>query len=129
MPVALRTLADGPLLYELSGRGGHLAALIVDEIRAANEIQIALPMPQTASLRKLARDMVQKPALDLDLNDWAEQVGVNRSTFTRRFRGETGPSFGMAAAAHAAHADPAGQRRRLRQAAVTAGYRKYQCAT
>lgn len=125
LDVTLRALASGPLLYDLDGRGGHLAALVVDEIRRAAEIQIALPMPQTASLRKLARDLIQKPALDLDLDGWAGHVGVSRSTFTRRFRNETGLSF-------------AEWRRRLRmlhtltlqadgvplrQAALKAGYR------
>jgi AraC-like DNA-binding protein/quercetin dioxygenase-like cupin family protein len=93
LDVALRALASGPLLYDTAGRGGHLAALVVDEIVGATEIQVALPMPQAPRLRKLARDMVQKPALDLDLDGWAEHVGVSRSTFTRRFRSETGLSF------------------------------------
>jgi len=125
LDVALRALASGPLLYDRDGRGGHLAALVVDEICRAPEIQIALPMPQTAPLRKLARELIQKPALDLDLDGWAEHVGVSRSTFTRRFRHETGLSF-------------AEWRRRLRmlhtltlqadgiplrQAALAAGYR------
>lgn len=93
LDVTLRALASGPLLYDPDGRGGHLAALIVEEIGTAAEIHVALPMPQTPRLRKLARDMVQKPALGLDLDGWAEQVGVSRSTFTRRFRSETGLSF------------------------------------
>jgi len=93
LDVALRALASGPLLYDPAGRGGHLAALIVEEIVGAAEIHVALPMPQAPRLRKLARDMVQKPALGLDLDGWAEQVGVSRSTFTRRFRSETGLSF------------------------------------
>lgn len=125
LDVSLRALASGPLLYDLGGRGGHLAALIVDEIREASEIQIALPMPQTPPLRKLARDMIQKPALAHDLDGWAEQAGVSRSTFTRRFRGETGLSFAewrrrlrmLHTLTLQANGVP------LRQAAVTAGYR------
>lgn len=125
LEVALRSLANGPLLYGLDGRGGHLAALIVDEIREASEIQIALPMPQTSSLRKLAREMIQKPSLALDLDSWAEHVGVSRSTFTRRFRGETGLSFAewrrrlrmLHTLTLQANGVP------LRQAAMTAGYR------
>jgi len=125
LDVSLRALASGPLLYDLGGRGGHLAALIVDEIREANEIQIALPMPQTPPLRKLARDMIQKPALAHDLDGWAEQTGVSRSTFTRRFRSETGLSFAewrrrlrmLHTLTLQANGVP------LRQAAATAGYR------
>ncbi|KUL94083.1 hypothetical protein DK26_20470 [Bosea sp. WAO] len=93
LDVALRALASGPELYDVEGRGGHLAALVVEEIRDATEIQIALPMPQNPRFKKLCRDMVQKPALDLDLDGWADAVGVSRSTFTRRFRSETGLSF------------------------------------
>jgi AraC-like DNA-binding protein/quercetin dioxygenase-like cupin family protein len=125
LDIALRSLASGPLLYDADGRGGHLAALVVDEIARAKEIHIALPLPQTMRLRQLCRDMIQKPSLALDLDGWARHAGVSRSTFTRRFRAETGLSF-------------AEWRRRLRmlhtltlqadgvplrQAARTAGYR------
>ncbi|WP_069878195.1 helix-turn-helix domain-containing protein [Bosea sp. BIWAKO-01] len=125
LDVAMKSLATGPLLYDVAGRGGHLAALVVDEIAKAPEIHIALPMPHAMRLRKLCRDMIQKPSLDLDLDGWAQHVGVSRSTFTRQFRSETGLSF-------------AEWRRRLRmlhtltlqadgvplrQAARTAGYR------
>ena len=34
------------------------------------------------------------PGLDHDIDAWAEQVGVSRRTLTRRFREETGLSFG-----------------------------------
>lgn len=125
LDVALKALAAGPLLYDLDGRGGHLAALVVDEIMRATEIHIALPMPQTRRLRQLCRDMIQKPALDLDLDEWSQHVGVSRSTFTRRFRGETGLSFAewrrRLRMLHTLTLQADGMP--LRQAAKAAGYR------
>lgn len=125
LDVALKALASGPLLYDLDGRGGHLAALVVDELVHAAEIHIALPMPQARKLRQLCRGMIQKPSLDLDLDGWAEHVGVSRSTFTRRFRAETGLSFAewrrRLRMLHALTLQADGLP--LRQAAKTTGYR------
>ncbi|QCI64120.1 helix-turn-helix transcriptional regulator [Phreatobacter stygius] len=125
LDIALRALAAGPLLYDLGGRGGHLAALITDEITKAAEIQIALPVPQNKTLRKLCRELIQTPSLALDLDGWSDRIGVSRSTFTRRFRAETGLSFAewrrRLRMLHALtlRADGAP----LRLAAQTAGYR------
>ncbi|GGC70159.1 transcriptional regulator [Chelatococcus reniformis] len=125
LDVALRSLADGPLLYDEDGRGGHLAALAAEEIALAPEIRIALPMPHSVRLRKLCRALMQTPSLGHDLDDWAEQVGVSRSTFTRSFRAETGLSFAewrrRLRMLHALTLQAEGAS--LRAAARTAGYR------
>jgi len=93
LDVCLRSLADGPLLYDVDGRGGHLATLAIEEVVGAAEMEIALPLPRSSRLRNLSRELIQNPALGFDLDDWSEKVGVSRSTFTRRFRSETGLSF------------------------------------
>lgn len=93
LDITLRALMNEPALYDLDGRGGHLEALIVDELRKAPETLIALPMPETPKLRKLCRSLMETPSLGHDIDEWARTVGVSRSTLTRRFRSETGLSF------------------------------------
>jgi len=94
LDIALVTLADEPILYDVAGRGGHLAALVLDEIDRAPDTPFALPLPQDSRLRRLCRALIDDPGLDGGIDAWAEAVGVSRRTLTRRFREETGLSFG-----------------------------------
>jgi AraC-like DNA-binding protein len=38
--------------------------------------------------------IIENPGLAFDIDAWADQIGVSRRTLTRRFRDETGLSFG-----------------------------------
>src|SRR6202789_3670942 len=58
---ALVALAAEPPAYDLAGRGGHLAALILDEICRAPAAQFALPLPADRRLRPLARRLIGNP--------------------------------------------------------------------
>ncbi|HYG89190.1 MAG TPA: helix-turn-helix transcriptional regulator [Azospirillum sp.] len=94
LDAALVALASEPILYDVTGRGGHLAALVLDEIDRAPDTPFALPLPQDPRLRRLCRALIDDPGLDGGIDTWAEEVGVSRRTLTRRFREETGLSFG-----------------------------------
>lgn len=91
---ALEALSAEPLLYDEAGRGGHLAALILDEIARAPETALTLPLPRDPRLRRICDALLKDPALDIDLDGWAEHAGASRRTLTRGFRAETGMSFG-----------------------------------
>lgn len=93
LDVSLRALAEEPPLYDLEGRGAHLEALLLDEIGRAPETMFALPLPTNRRLRKLCRALLETPALESDIDEWASTIGVSRSTLTRSFRTETGLSF------------------------------------
>ncbi|WP_431858182.1 AraC family transcriptional regulator [Azospirillum sp.] len=94
LDATLVALAAEPTLYDLTGRGGHLAALVLDEIARAPDTPFALPLPRDARLRRLCRALIDDPGLDGGIDAWAEGVGMSRRTLTRRFREETGLSFG-----------------------------------
>jgi AraC-like DNA-binding protein len=94
LDAALQALADEPVLYDPEGRGPHLAALILYEIAHAPATPFALPLPSDRRLRKLCQALIEVPALSHDIDAWAREVGVSRRTLTRRFRNETGLSFG-----------------------------------
>ena len=95
LEAALTALADEPVLYDTKGRGGHLAALVLDEIKRAPITPLALPLPRDARLRRLCQELIDTPGLSLDIDGWADRVGLSRRTLTRRFREETGLSFGL----------------------------------
>jgi AraC-like DNA-binding protein len=85
-------LAQEQVRYDEAGRGGHLAALILDEIRRSVEAPLALPMPGDPRLGALAKALIADPALDRDLDDWAREIAMSRRNLTRLFRAQTGLS-------------------------------------
>lgn len=94
LEATLVALSAEPALYDEHRRGGHLAALALDEIARAPETPFALAVPADARLRKLARALIANPGSSLNLDGWCDRIGVSRRTMTRLFRRQTGLSFG-----------------------------------
>ncbi|KAB1074452.1 AraC family transcriptional regulator [Methylobacterium planeticum] len=94
LAAALAALTGEPVLYDEAGRGGHLAALVLDEIARAPETPLTLPLPDDLRLRRVCVGLIDDPASPLDLDAWAWQAGLSRRTLTRGFRQETGLSLG-----------------------------------
>jgi AraC-like DNA-binding protein len=97
LEAALVALSAEPPAYDTTGRGGHLASLILDEITRAPTTPFALPVPADRRLRQLAQRLIEHPGSPLDIDHWANEVGVSRRTLTRVFRAQTGLSFGALA--------------------------------
>lgn len=94
LDMLIRALGEEPVDYDLRGRGGHLAALIADEIARAPVARLALPMPRDRRLHALCQSVAANPGARVPLDTLAETAGMSRRSLTRRFRGETGMSFG-----------------------------------
>jgi AraC-like DNA-binding protein len=94
LQACLVALADEKPDYDERGRGGHLAAMVLDEIVRAPTTPFALPVPADPRLARLARALIREPGSTRDLDQWADATGVSRRTLTRLFRRETGLSFG-----------------------------------
>ena len=128
LAAALVALTEEPVLYDEAGRGGHLAALVLDEIGRAPETRLTLPLPRDPRLRRICLALIADPAPALDLDDWADRAALSRRTLTRGFRRETGLTFGQWRArarvvrALALAADGQGPR----QVATAVGYRSVQ---
>ena len=90
---ALAALSNEPVLYDDNGRGAHLAAIVLDEVARAEAAELALPLPTSASLRKICHAMLADPALGGGLDDFADAAAMSRRSLTRSFRKETGMSF------------------------------------
>jgi transcriptional regulator GlxA family with amidase domain len=93
LDASVQALAEEPVLYDENGRGQHLSALILDEVRSAQEQPYVVSLPTDKQLRKLCRSLLDNPGLDLTIDDWADEVGMSRRTMTRKFRLQTGMSF------------------------------------
>lgn len=85
--------ASEPVEYDLSGRGGRVAALLLDELRASPAAPVHLPMPRDRRLARLAALLLDDPGRDETLESWGVIVGASARTLARRFRDETGMSF------------------------------------
>lgn len=93
LDAAVATLIGETWPYDLSGRAGLLAPVVLDEIRRGERPLFGLPTPDSRPLRTLCRQLRETPADPRDIDAWADAVGVSRRTLTRRFRDETGLSF------------------------------------
>ncbi|WP_394845799.1 helix-turn-helix transcriptional regulator [Pendulispora brunnea] len=72
----------------------RIARVLVDEIHHAASEPLHLPMPHSASLLRIARALLSRPADARTEEEWAHVGGLAKRTLTRRFRTETGMSFG-----------------------------------
>lgn len=85
---------EEPLEWDEHGRGGHLAALLIEEIRRAPALPFGVPEPREPRLARLAAALRADPASPLSLEDWAARIGASPRSLSRLFRAETGLSFG-----------------------------------
>lgn len=82
-----------PLEWDEAGRGGHLAALIAEEVARAPRLPFGVPAPRDPRLRRLAGALAEDPASELTLEDWAGRCGASARTLARLFQAETGMGF------------------------------------
>jgi len=94
LKAAMDALASERPLPLLSARAAHLAWLIVDEIRRAEDAAFALPLPQDPPLKRIAQALIAEPGSDGTIDWWCDFAGLSRRSLTRRFRAQTGLSFG-----------------------------------
>jgi AraC-like DNA-binding protein len=85
----------------LDSRVGHdsrLIGLLEDEVKlamaASADSPLALPMPRDERALALAHSVLAQPLNSESVDELAKQHGVARRTLERRYRDETGMSFG-----------------------------------
>jgi AraC-like DNA-binding protein len=89
----LAEAAELPLEYDEAGRDGLVMRLIVAEIARAPLIPLAVPFPQDAALAARCHAFLESPNVKSGVDEWAAALRLNRRSFTRAFRRETGMSF------------------------------------
>ncbi|WP_230492904.1 AraC family transcriptional regulator [Martelella alba] len=71
----------------------HVAAVILDEIRHLPVETFGLPLPKEPRLRRIAQALIEDPADERDLAQWADWGAFSSRTLSRRFVAETGFNF------------------------------------
>ncbi|MFM9927778.1 helix-turn-helix transcriptional regulator [Variovorax sp. H27-G14] len=82
-----------PVEYAAGSAGERLANVLLDQLTAAQEVDLMLPMPADAQLRQLCRSVQARPGEKVSLRDWSKRFGVSEKTLSRRFMRETGLTY------------------------------------
>ena len=78
--------------YSLSGREGHIAALLLHEIAERAPLPFHVGIPASDALAALCRAYLAAPDAGVTNAAWAAQSAMSERAFTRRFRAEAGES-------------------------------------
>lgn len=81
-PVGPRSTADA-----------RIAEVILDEISETNPESFVLPLPRDARLLRVAQALINNPADERSLHEWAAFAAISERTLSRRFVEETSLSF------------------------------------
>jgi AraC-like DNA-binding protein len=92
MRALLERIAALPEDYMPASPQERLIGVLLDELMAAPTEPLHLPMPKDVRLRKLASTMLQLPADNTTLNQWASRIGMSERNMSRLFLEETGLS-------------------------------------
>ncbi len=74
---------------------GLLEHEVIAIIEAGTASALTLPMPSDEQALALVQCVLEQPLSGANVHELAEKHGVARRTLNRRFRDETGMSFGM----------------------------------
>ena len=86
-------LVAAPLDYDEGGRTGHVAALLLDEIRVLEALPLYIPMPGDRRLLRVCEALLRDPGRRDTLDEWAVFAGASSRTLARLFERETGMRF------------------------------------
>jgi AraC-like DNA-binding protein/quercetin dioxygenase-like cupin family protein len=89
----IRTFGEFPVEYDEEGEQGRLVAVLLDQLAAAPEADLAVPWPTDPRLRKLCRELQAHPERATTLQEFAARLGVSDKTLSRLFLQQTGLSF------------------------------------
>jgi AraC-like DNA-binding protein len=84
-----------PAEYDLEGRPGALMVLLQREMSRLPNLPLSLPFPGHEALARRCRAFLRRPSVHDTIEAWSSALHMNRRTFTRLFRRETGLSFAM----------------------------------
>lgn len=83
-----------PRLYDINGSDGRLMEVVLDEISAQRLLPLHLPIPRDPRLVRIYEQILENPADNRTMVDWATFAGASLRTLARLFSRETGLSFG-----------------------------------
>jgi hypothetical protein len=81
--------------YPAEGPQSRLMHVVLDELQALNPEPLYLLMAQDRQIRKIMDALMVDPGNSCTLDEWSHLVGATARTLARRFKRETGFSFGQ----------------------------------
>lgn len=85
------TVAIGAEAHD--ARSNLIRSALLHEIPILPERPLGLPIPRDQRLADLCRDFIALPSAQIEIDNWADHIGMSRRSFTRLFRQQTGLSL------------------------------------
>lgn len=89
----IRAFGELPETYDEAGADGRLVQVLLDQLGAAPEVPLVLPLPADVRLRRLCQNLQRHPDSRRGLGDWSARLGLSERTLSRLFVRETGLTF------------------------------------
>ncbi|AJO79281.1 MULTISPECIES: AraC family transcriptional regulator [Pseudomonas] len=89
----IRAFSELPVEYAEDGADGRLAQVLLDQLAAAPQLDLMLPLPQDPRLRQIYRSLQAHPDQPTTLGQWSGKLGVAEKTLSRLFLHDTGLTF------------------------------------
>lgn len=82
-------------LYDEQGPDGRLVQVMLDQLQSIPQQPLHLPLPSHKALLKMANALIDFPADNRSLEEWAAELAFSERTLARHFKKETGMTFGQ----------------------------------
>jgi AraC-like DNA-binding protein len=82
-----------PYQQSMSSNYCHIVQVLLDQIKIAPQASIQIPLPKNEKLALVCTALLQDPASNRSLKEWARVVNVSSRTLTRLFRADIGVTF------------------------------------
>ncbi|WP_339532948.1 helix-turn-helix transcriptional regulator [Pseudomonas mucidolens] len=89
----IRRFSELPVAYVEDGPDGRLARVLLDQLAAAPQVDLMLPLPHDSRLRQIYRSLNLRPEQSTTLGQWSQKLGVSEKTLSRLFLSDTGLTF------------------------------------
>ena len=89
----IRRFSELPVEYAEEGPDGRLAQVLLDQLAAAPQVDLMLPLPLDSRLRQIYRSLSLHPEQATTLGQWSQRLGVSEKTLSRLFVSDTGLTY------------------------------------
>ncbi|MGL5996349.1 MAG: AraC family transcriptional regulator [Pseudomonas proteolytica] len=89
----IRRFSELPVEYAEDGPDGRLAQVLLDQLAAAPQVDLMLPLPLDNRLRQIYRSLSLHPEQATTLGQWSQRLGVSEKTLSRLFVSDTGLTY------------------------------------
>jgi AraC-like DNA-binding protein/quercetin dioxygenase-like cupin family protein len=89
----IRSFSQLPVEYAEDGPDGRMTQVLLDQLAAAPQVDLMLPLPHDGRLRQIYRSLNLHPEQQTTLGQWSQKLGVSEKTLSRLFLSDTGLTF------------------------------------